>query len=65
MKKNGFTLIELLGVIIILSLLVTLVFPSIINSVRNSSENTDEVTLQLIYNAADLYIDNHKNEFYI
>ena len=64
MKKNGFTLIELLGVIIILSLLVILVFPSIINSIRNSSEKTDEVTLELIYNAANLYIENHKNAFY-
>lgn len=64
MKKNGFTLIELLGVIIILSLLVILVFPSIINSIRNSSKKIDEVTLELIYNAANLYIDNHKNEFY-
>lgn len=64
MKKNGFTLIELLGVIIILGLLVVLVFPSIINSIRNSSKKTDDLTLELIYNAADLYIDNHKNEFY-
>ena len=61
--KKGFTLIELLGVIIILALLVVLVFPSIVNSVRNSSKKTDDVTLQLIYNASNLYIDNHKNNF--
>ena len=61
--KRGFTLIELLGVIIILSLLVILVFPSIVNSIRNSSEKTDDLTLQLIYNAADLYIKDYKNNF--
>ena len=63
MKNKGFTLIELLGVIIILGLLAILVFPSIINSVRNSSKKTDDLTFDLIYNAADLYIDNHKNNF--
>jgi len=61
--KKGFTLIELLGVIIILALLVILVFPSIVNSVKNSSEKTDDLTLELIYNATDLYISNHKNDF--
>ena len=63
MKNKGFTLIELLGVIVVLALLVILVFPSIINSVRNSSKKTDDVTLDLIYNAASLYIDNYKNKF--
>ena len=61
--KRGFTLIELLGVIIILALLAILVFPSIVNSVRNSSKKTDDLTLDLIYNAASLYIDNYKNKF--
>ena len=63
MKNKGFTLIELLGVIVILALLVVLVFPSIINSVRDSSKKTDRLTLELIYNAADLYIDNNMNKF--
>lgn len=63
MKNKGFTLIELLGVIIILALLMIIVFPSIINSVKNSSDKTDELTKELIYNAADLFIDRHMNEF--
>ena len=37
LKNKAFTLIELLGVIIILALLMIIVFPSIINSVKNSS----------------------------
>ena len=61
--KKGFTLIELLAVIIILALLVILVFPSIINYVRDSSKKTDELTLKLIYDAADTYIAKNKNDF--
>ena len=63
MKNKGFTLIELLGVIIILALLMILVFPSIINSVKSSSNKTDELTKNLIYNATELFIDSHVNEF--
>ena len=63
MKNKGFTLIELLGVIIILALLMIIVFPSIINSVKNSSNKTDDLTKELIYNAADLFIDEHINDF--
>lgn len=63
MKNKGFTLIELLGVIIILALLMIIVFPSIVNSVKNSSNKTDDLTKQLIYNAAALFIDQHVNDF--
>ena len=63
MKNKGFTLIELLGVIIILALLMIIVFPSIVNSVKNSSNKTDDLTKELIYNAADLFIDQHINDF--
>ena len=63
MKNKGFTLIELLGVIIILALLMIIVFPSIVNSVKNSSNKTDDLTKELIYNASDLFIDQHINDF--
>lgn len=63
MKNRGFTLAELLAVIIIISILTLLVLPSIVNSVRNSSEKIDDVTLNLIYNAADLYVSNHSSDF--
>ena len=63
MKKNGFTLIELLGVIIILALLIILVFPSIINSIKKTSGKIDDLTLELVYSAADAYIAKHKSAF--
>ena len=61
--KKGFTLVELLGVIIILALLTLLVFPNIINSVKNSSKKIDDATLDLIYNASDIYINIHISDF--
>lgn len=61
--QKGFTLIELLGVIILISLLMILVFPSIINSIKKTSNSTDEMTLELIYNASDIYVKNHINDF--
>ena len=63
MNNKGFTLAELLAVIIIISILTLLVLPSIVNSVRNSSEKIDKVTLNLIYDAADLYVSNHSSDF--
>lgn len=64
MKNYGFTLIELLGVIVILALLMILVFPSIINSVKSSSEKTDSLVNDLIANAVQLYMDDYSNEFH-
>lgn len=63
MKRNGFTLTELLGVIVILSLLMIIVFPSIVNSVKKSSNKIDDLTLELLSNAADLHISNNTNDF--
>ena len=59
MKNKGFTLIELLGVIIILALLMLLVMPNIINSLKGASNDVDNLTLEMIYNAADLYMDEY------
>lgn len=63
MNKKGFTLVELLGVIIILSLIILLALPNIVNSVKSSSSKTDELTTKIIYEATDLYIERHSNIF--
>lgn len=63
MKNRGYTLLELLGVIVILALLTTLVFPSILNSIKESSDDADKLSMNLIDNAVDLYIENHANDF--
>ena len=43
MKNKGFTLVELLGVVIILSILVTLVFPSVVNFIKNSNSKKEKL----------------------
>ncbi len=56
--KKGYTLIELLGVIILLSLLTLLIVPNIVNSIKKSNNNRDELSENLIISAAKLYMDD-------
>ena len=62
MKNKGFTIIELLGVMIILSMIVLLVFPKIINSVK-SNKSGDEAIEKIIYSATSLYIDDNSDYY--
>lgn len=63
MKARGFTLIELLGVIILLALVLTLVAPKIINSMRESQQQVNELTQTLIYTSTENLINDNKNLF--
>ena len=54
--KKGFTLVELLGVIVILSLLIVIAMPNIINAIKSSNKKTDAYTASIIYQATDKYI---------
>ncbi len=51
MKKNGFTLVELLGVIVLLALIFTLVFPSVQNIINESRTSTYENQIRTILDA--------------
>jgi len=64
MKNKGYTLIELLGVMIILALLISFVLPSVINSIKSSSNKKDNLTNELIINAVKLYIEDNSDEYY-
>lgn len=63
MKNRGYTLLEVLGVIVILAVLTTVVFPSLINFIKKSSDEIDEYSMKLISNAADLYIKARKDSY--
>lgn len=63
MKKNGFTLAELLGVIVILSLLMLLVFPSIIKQLKEGEKQISTAVEQLIFNGAGSYLGDHIDEY--
>ena len=60
--KRGFTLIELMGVIVLLSAILVIVMPNIINSIKKGNNEKDSYTASMIYEATKLYI-GHSNEY--
>lgn len=63
MRKKGFTLVELLGVLIILSAIVLIVFPSILNQVKKSQGKINEATKLMISSATSLYLEENQNKY--
>lgn len=63
MENKGFTLIELLGVIVILALLMIITFPSVINLIKSSSNEKDDLVMDLIYNATEMFIKDNRNSY--
>lgn len=61
MKNRGFTLVELLGVIIILSLLLMVIVPSVVSSIQNGQENADESTTNSIVLAARNWLSDNRD----
>jgi len=62
MKKNkGFTLVELIAVITLLSLIVLVSVPVIINTLSNSEQKEYEKFEQMIENAAELYLERNRD----
>lgn len=60
-SENGFTLMELLGVIVILSLLMILLVPNVLEQLNNKKSDISDVQKQTIMTAAELYVDEHPN----
>ena len=56
MNKKGFTLAEILGVIVIISLLLLLTMPTIINKIAQNGNQASDINDSLIYDAVDDYI---------
>ncbi|MGE5456398.1 MAG: prepilin-type N-terminal cleavage/methylation domain-containing protein [Ignavibacteriales bacterium] len=61
--KRGFTLVELMAVIIILSLLVILAAPPILEKLKKTEKDVDAASLALIESAIDLYIDDNDDTY--
>lgn len=63
MKKNGFTLVEILAVLVLVSAIAIIAVPNIINYINQSKNDISEVTEQLIFTGAELYVDNNKSNY--
>jgi uncharacterized protein with FMN-binding domain len=63
MNKKGFTLTEILGVIVVISLLLIIIVPGMINKLSSSKEPAEKAQNELIYNASDQYISENKDTY--
>jgi type IV pilus assembly protein PilA len=57
--NKGFTLIEMIAVVIIVGLISLVSVPPIVNQLVNKKQEINGVTEQLIYDAAELYIEDN------
>lgn len=63
MKKRGFTLIELLAVIVLLTLVVALVYPSVITLLKNKDTEINESKKELLYTTVYDYLYENKGTY--
>lgn len=63
--NKGYTLVELLGVVIILILLTALVLPNVINSIKGSSKNNDDLMEDIIISAAKIYMSDNFQDMHV
>ncbi len=61
MKNKGFTLIELLGVIVVLSLLLIIIIPSVTGSIKKGQKEADEDTKNSIILAARNWLSDNRS----
>ena len=62
MKKKGFTLIELISVIVILSIIIMLIIPTIINNISDKKEEAYQKNIDIILSAARGYVIDYDIE---
>ena len=63
MKRRGFTLVELLAVLVLVSALILIAIPSIINYVNESKDDISSVPKELIFSGARLYVDANPTKY--
>jgi len=60
MKKNGFTLIELLACLVVLSLIMLIVFPFILNGYNEAQKQSYDAQITYIETAAKTFAEENK-----
>lgn len=63
MNKKAFTLVELLGTVVVLSIILIVAVPSIIETVRRANINEANAFLTKLYNASESYIEINRQAF--
>ena len=61
--NKGFTLAELLGVIVVISLLLLLIIPAIINGVSSREDDVELIQNEIIFEAVSQYLDLDKETY--
>ena len=61
--NKGFTLAELLGVIVVISLLLLLIIPAIINGVSSREDDVELIQNEIIFEAVSQYLDRDKETY--
>lgn len=59
MRRRGFTLIEVIAVILLIGLLTVFLVPTIVNQMGNKQNEINSITEDIIYSAANIYIEQH------
>ncbi len=62
-NKKGFTLVELLAVLTLLSLIVIISLPAVINKINNHEKKMSEALFESVTAAANLYVENNPDKF--
>lgn len=60
MSNKGFTLIEMLAAGIIVLLISMIAMPMILNQINDRKEEISDITLNTIYSATNLYLDDYQ-----
>ncbi len=63
MKNKGFTLVELIAVITILAVVSIIVFPYVLNLIRNNEVKLTASQENIIYGATELYLKNNPSKY--
>ena len=61
MNKKGFTLVELLATLVILGIVVGITIVSVTSSFRNAKDKTEDVFVNTLEDALDMYLDSDAN----